>query len=117
MPPPICNLGRKFEHKNGQNLTKVLFFWSSPNFGQENGLILNGEIFFGLHYSQILGTFENPACASGEDNRSRIALKIMIKDENRQINFYPWDYTNFFTVFLTYSALIPAITKVCNNLL
>ena len=57
------------------------------------------KFFFGLHYSQILATFKNPAYASGEDNRSRIALKILIKDENRQISFYPWDYTIFFTVF------------------
>ena len=42
---PNLNLGRKFEHKNGQNLTNNLFFLSSPNFGQENGLILSGEIF------------------------------------------------------------------------
>ena len=94
MPPPICNLGRKFEHKNGQNLTEDLFFWSSSNFGKENGLILSGEIFLLvfiiLKYpgaSPPPPPLENSAYASGEDNRSRIALKILTKDENRQINF------------------------------
>ena len=72
--PPLCNLGRKFQHTKGQNLSKDLFFfwssrkfgpktgiilvktflfsfffffffWSSPNFVQKNGLILSGEIF------------------------------------------------------------------------
>ena len=59
--PPLSNLGRKFEHTNGQNLGEdfyfepktglnlseycCFFFWSSPNFGQEDGLILSGEIF------------------------------------------------------------------------
>ena len=33
--------------KTGLNLIEDLFFlWSSANFGQKNGLILNGEIFF-----------------------------------------------------------------------
>ena len=41
----------------------------------------------------------NIAGSECEDNRSRIPLMILIKDENRQINFYPWDYT-FFTVLL-----------------
>ena len=44
--PPICNFGRKFQRKNGQNLTNNLFILSSPNFRQENGLILSGENFF-----------------------------------------------------------------------
>ena len=50
-----------------ENLGKDLFFfWSSPNFGQEKGLILSGEIFFGLHYFQISWPppFENPAFAT-----------------------------------------------------
>ena len=43
---PLCNLGRKFEHKNGQILTEDLFFkfWCSPNFGLKNRLILSGEV-------------------------------------------------------------------------
>ena len=69
-PPSFCNLGGEFERKNGQNLREELFFlvltyfwaktqdksewrpffsffffWSSPNFGQENGLILSGDLF------------------------------------------------------------------------
>ena len=88
--PPICNLSRKFEHKNGQNLTNN-FFLSSPNFGRENGLILIGEIFLLvviiLKFPGTPTPFENSVYASGEDNRSRIALKILIKDENWQINF------------------------------
>ena len=59
-PLPLCYLGRKFQHTNGQNLGEdffvgpktglnlnedLFFFWSSPNFGQENGLILSREIF------------------------------------------------------------------------
>ena len=57
--PFLCNLGRKFKHTNGQNLgenfyfgpktglnlSEDLFFWSSPNFGQENGLLPSEEIF------------------------------------------------------------------------
>ena len=91
MAPPVCNLGRKFEHKNGQNLTnESFFFWSLPNFGQKNELILTGKIFLLvfiiLKFPGLLPS-ENPAYASVEDNRSRIALKILIKHENRQINF------------------------------
>ena len=46
-----------------------LFFWSSPNFGQENGLGFGVENFHaGLHYSQYSQIFwpppfENPAYA------------------------------------------------------
>ena len=56
--PSLCYLGRKFEHTNernlgedffwpktGLNLSEDLFFWSSPNFGQQNRLILSGAIF------------------------------------------------------------------------
>ena len=87
--PPLCNLGRKFEHKNGLNVIKELFclrfwslptcrpktrpnlrqdlfFWSSPNFGQKNELILSGEIF---HLVCIIHKFpappfKNPAYAT-----------------------------------------------------
>ena len=45
-----------------------------------------------LHTNNIAGS----AC---EDTRNRIALMIFIKDENRQINFYPWDYAIFLNYF------------------
>ena len=42
---PLCNLGRKFEPRNGQNLGEDLYlFLSSANFGPKTGLILSGEI-------------------------------------------------------------------------
>ena len=45
--PPLCYLGRKFEHTNGQNLGEDLFFlWSSPNFGPKTGLNLSEDLFF-----------------------------------------------------------------------
>ena len=82
--PPLCNLGRRFEHRNsgrrpfffgqktGLNLSEGLFFWSSPKFGQENGLGFGLENFHsGLHYSQIFWIFcprfENPTYAIGRD--------------------------------------------------
>ena len=49
---------------------RPFFFWSSPNFGQENGLGFGLENFHsGLHYSQIFWIswpppFENPAYAT-----------------------------------------------------
>ena len=67
---PLCNLGRKFEHKNGPHITEDLFllvflvltyfsaknqtksesrpfcFWSSSNFGPKTRLNLSEELFF-----------------------------------------------------------------------
>ena len=60
--PSLCYLGRKFQLTNKQNLGEdffwpktglnlsedllfLFFFWSSPNFGQQNRLILSGAIF------------------------------------------------------------------------
>ena len=78
MVPPLCYLGKGFEHRNGGrrpffwptpnfgpktglNLSKDLFFWSSPNFGQENRLGFALENFHsGLYYSQILLNFLAP---------------------------------------------------------
>ena len=55
--PPLCNLGRRFEHRDSgrrtflaKNLTKFKwkpFFWSSPNFGQKTELNLIEDIFGG----------------------------------------------------------------------
>ena len=56
---------------------------------------------FLIYYSYLtaLSLTNNIAGLECEDNKSRIALVILIKDENRQMNFYSWDYTNFFTFF------------------
>ena len=40
--PPLCNLGKKFEYINGQNLGEDLFFGG----GEQNGLNLSEELFF-----------------------------------------------------------------------
>ena len=66
---PLFNLGKKFEHKNGKNLTErpCFFFWSSPNFGPKNGLILSGEIFLLVFISFKFSSppFEISAYATG----------------------------------------------------
>ena len=57
---------------------KTFFFWSSPNFGQKNGLILSGEIFLLvfiiLKFSAPI-PFENPAYASGQNTAENIIHK------------------------------------------
>ena len=49
--PPLCNLGRKFEYINGQNLGEDFFLGGG---GEQNGLNLSEDFFFGLHL--ILGS-------------------------------------------------------------
>ena len=59
-------------------------------------------------YLKALSHTNNIAGFGCKDNRNRIALMILIKVENRQMNCYPWFYTILFSLFLlTYSALIP----------
>ena len=58
---------------------KTLFFWSSPNFEQENGLILRGEIFLLvfiiLKFPGPL-PFENPAYATASAVFLRVAALL-----------------------------------------
>ena len=54
MPPPLCNLGRGLEHRNGGQRP---FLWPSRNFGPKTGLNLSEDLFFGLHL--ILGRKTN----------------------------------------------------------
>ena len=70
---PFCNLGRKFEHKKR---TKPYCFLLFINFGQENGLILSGEIFLLVFITlKIFGPpFQNPAYASDCACRSYMPL-------------------------------------------
>ena len=42
-PPPLCNLGRRFEHTNGERRP---FFRPSPNFRPKTGLYLSEDLFF-----------------------------------------------------------------------
>ena len=42
-PPPLCELGRSFEHTKGRQRP---FFWPAPNFGQNLGLNLSEDLFF-----------------------------------------------------------------------
>ena len=91
MPPsPFVIWAESLSTKTDKIWLKT-FFLSLPNFGKENELILSGEVFLLVFIIlKFPGTplpFENLAYANGEDNRSRIALKILVKDENRQINF------------------------------
>ena len=76
--PPLCNLGRRFEHrnggqrpffgpspnfgpKNGLNLIEDLYFWFSPNFGQENGFFWARKfLFWSLLFSNILNFLPPP---------------------------------------------------------
>ena len=52
-------------------------------------------------YLTALSHANNIACSGCKENRSKIALTILMKVENRQIDFYPWYYTIiFFIVFL-----------------
>ena len=81
--PPLCNLGKSFEHKNGKRRplfltsTKVWvktrtkfewrpFFWSSPNVGQKNRLILGKIIFILifvlLKFSEVPGPPFSKSC-------------------------------------------------------
>ena len=65
MAPPLCKLGRIFDHtkecfirffgpepnfgqKIGLNLSEDFFFCSTPNFGQKSGLNLSDDFFFAL---------------------------------------------------------------------
>ena len=62
-------------------------------------------------YLTALSHTYNIAGVGCEDKRSTIALMILIKDENRRINFYRLDYTiSFLLFFKSNSALIPETT-------
>ena len=80
MPPPICNLGREFEHKNGQNLTNNLSFYLHLILGRKTEWFWVEKFFFLVFIIlKFPGTppppFENSAYASGEDNRSRYSFE------------------------------------------
>ena len=53
------------------------------------------------NYLTALSHTNNIAGSGCENNRSKIALKILIKDESRQIHFYTWDYIICLLFFLS----------------
>ena len=99
-------------------MSEDLFFWSSPDFGQENGLIVGGKtfilVFIILKFSEFpapLPSFKNPAyatnCASHYVQQF-VASNFAKNGEN----FKRGLCLNVITVFLF--ALLPVVLSLCD---